>query len=210
MSESTATAPPPRLAAAGTDPALAPVGRGLPLGWWGLAWMIATEAMLFAGLLSAWFFLRAGSDEWPQGGIEAPPLTRISIFTVVLLGSSLPLFWGEAAVGRGQVGRLRIALATSWVMGAAFLAHQAVEYRDLKFGISDNAYASLFYVITGLHGLHVLVGLVMSAVVQLKAATGRVGADRHLTVRIFTLYWHFVDAVWIAVFSSLYLSTHVR
>jgi heme/copper-type cytochrome/quinol oxidase subunit 3 len=191
-------------------PALAPAPGGLPIGWWGLAWLVATEAMLFGGLLSAWFFTRAGSRAWPQGGIAPPELGRISVFTVVLVSSSLPLLWGEAAIRRGHVGRLRVALAVSFVLGAAFLANQVVDYRDLTFGIRDNAYASLFYVTTGLHGLHVAVGLAVSLAVQVKVAAGRIDAEHHLSVRVFGLYWHFVDVVWIAVFGSLYLSTHLR
>jgi heme/copper-type cytochrome/quinol oxidase subunit 3 len=192
------------------EPALAPVPGGLPIGWWGLAWLVATEAMLFGGLLSAWFFTRAASRTWPQGGIEPPELGRITFFTIVLLGSSLPLIYGERAIKQGHVRRLRVALAVSFVMGAAFLINQIVDYRDLTFGIRDNAYASLFYATTGLHGMHVAIGLAVSLAVQVKVAAGRIDADHHLSVRVFSLYWHFVDVVWIAVFSSLYLSTHVR
>lgn len=198
----------PHLVTAGAGQSLVPVSRGLPLGWWGVAWMIATEAMLFGGLLSSWFYVRAGSSTWPQGGIHPPELFRPSVFTVVLLSSSLPVIWAEWAVRRGRIGGVRAALAVSWLLGAAFLANQLLEYDALTYGLGDNAYASLFYVITGLHGLHVVVGLAMGAVVQVKAATGRIGPDHHLTLKVFALYWHFVDGVWIAVFSSLYLSTH--
>jgi cytochrome c oxidase subunit I+III len=132
------------------------------------------------------------------------------VFTVVLLASSVPLFWGEAAIRRGQVGRLRIALAASWLLGAAFVVNQVLEFRDLPFTATENAYASLFVVITGLHGVHLVVGLAMSLVVQLKAATGWFGERRHETVTLFSMYWHFVDVVWIFVFSALYLSAHWR
>ncbi len=101
-------------------------------------------------------------------------------------------------------------LGITFVMGASFSTNQFFEYRSLGFGIRDNAYTSLFYVITGLHGLHVLVGLLMNLVVQAKAWTGRITKERHLTLTIYSYYWHFVDAVWIFVFSSLYLSAHVN
>jgi heme/copper-type cytochrome/quinol oxidase subunit 3 len=172
--------------------------------------LIATEATIFASLLASYFFIRAISPEWPLGGIEEPKLDRISLFTVVLLASSLPLFAAERAVMRDRVDRVRRLLALSFLMGLAFLVHQAIEYRDLHFGIHDNAYGSLFYIITGLHGLHVLVGLLMSLVVQAKAAVGRITSQRHETLRIFSLYWHFVDGVWVFVFASLYLSPHIR
>jgi cytochrome c oxidase subunit I+III len=182
------------------------IGGSRATGWWGMVLMIATEATLFAGLLSSYFYLRAISKGWPQGGIAAPELKTIIPFTVVLLGSSVPVVVAEAAVRRGRLRAARWWMLASFAMGAAFLVNQAVEYHGLHFGLRDNAYASLFYVITGLHGLHVLIGLAMSLVVQMKLWTRRITAERHLTLTVFGLYWHFVDAVWIFVFGSLYLS----
>ncbi|MGI8710665.1 MAG: cytochrome c oxidase subunit 3 [Acidimicrobiales bacterium] len=181
-----------------------------PVGWWGVVGFMATEATIFATLLAAYFFVRAGSPAWPQGGIEVPELKKISVATVVLLSSSIPLFVAEPAARKGNIRRVRAMLAVTFVMGAAFSVHQAMEYQELTFGIRDNAYASLFYVITGLHGIHVLVGLLMSLVVQAKAWTGRITAERTLTLTVYSYYWHLVDVVWIFVFSSLYLSAHVR
>jgi cytochrome c oxidase subunit 3 len=184
--------------------------RGYPVGWWGMVVLIATEATIFLALLGSYFFLRAGSPEWPQGAIAPPELLRISLFSVLLIGSSVPLFWAESAIEHGRVGQLRIALFVSFVMGLAFLANQIMEFASLEFSIGDNAYASIFIVTTGLHGLHVVGGLLMSVMVQLKARLGQFRADRHLTVSVFVMYWHFVDVVWIFVFSSLYLSAHIR
>ncbi len=189
---------------------LGPQARSRRVGWWGMVLLITTEAMIFAALLSSYFFVRANSNAWPQGGIAAPPLGRISVFTVLLLASSVPLFWGEIAIRRGEIRQLRLALAISFVLGLAFLLNQVNEFRTLGFSAKDNAYASLFIVITGLHGLHLIAGLLMSAVVQIKAGLGWFDADRHQTVLLFSMYWHFVDVVWIFVFSSLYLSTHLR
>ena len=184
--------------------------RGYATGWWGMVVLIMTEATVFAALLSSYFFIRATSKTWPQGGIDAPELGRILVFTFVLLGSSVPLFWAEAAIRRDELAKVRVALILSFVMGTAFLGNQLLEYLHLPFGIHENAYASLFWTITGLHGFHVLVGLVMSAVVQMKAWMGKLSHERHLTLSVFSLYWHFVDVVWIFVFSSLYLSPHLR
>ncbi len=184
--------------------------RTHPPGFWGMVILIATEATVFGGLLSAYFFVRATSKAWPQGGIAPPELSRITVFTIVLLASSLPLFWGERAIRKGRVGELRLALLISFLLGLAFVVNQAFEFSGLQFAARDNAYASLFIVITGLHGLHLLVGLMISIVVQVKASLGWFDAERHLTVTVFGLYWHFVDVVWVLVFSSLYLSAHLR
>ncbi len=183
--------------------------RTYPLGWWGMVVLIMTEAMIFAGLLGSYFFVRAISPTWPLDHIEPPELARISLFTVVLLGSSVPIFWAESGIRKGNQRRLRIGLLLSFLLGASFMVNFAFEYEELHFGVRDNAYASLYYAITGLHGLHVFVGLLMNLIVQIKAWQGKFSASRHLTVEIFGLYWHFVDVVWIFVFSSLYVSLHI-
>ena len=83
-------------------------------------------------------------------------------------------------------------------------------FEALHFGWRDNAYGSIYYTIIGLHAIHVIVGLLFSLVVQLKVALGRIDRDRHVTLDVYSLYWHFVDVVWIFVFSSLILSVHWR
>jgi len=171
--------------------------------------LITTEALVFFALLSSYFFVRAGAPHWPLGGIEQPPLDRISFCTAVLLGSTIPVVWAERGIRKGDVRQLQVGLLAGFLMGLAFVAHQfLLEWPELHLGRRDNAYGSLFYTITGLHGLHVIAGLLMSLVVQAKAWTGRFDAEHHTTVEVFSLYWHFVDAVWVFVFSSLFLSVY--
>lgn len=182
--------------------------RARPAAWWGMVLVVTTEAMIFAGLLSSWFYLRATSDQWPIGGLPRPKLWPIWAYSLVLVGSSIPVHLAHRAVPRGRRRAARVWLAVGFVMGAAFLARTAWDFAHAEFPIDRNAYASIFHTTVGLHALHVLAGLLMSAGVQVKLATGRVDRRRHLSVEMFTLYWHFVDAVWIAVFASLYLSMH--
>ncbi|CAN5165140.1 hypothetical protein BH18ACT4_BH18ACT4_00610 [soil metagenome] len=186
----------------------ASAGRGHPTAWWGMMVLIITEATIFACLLASYFFLAAAAKEWPPEGVEPQELERIALFTVILLGSSIPIFWAEAGIKKGNVRRLEIGLLISFAMGATFLVNSWLEYQELHFGARDHAYGSIFYTITGLHGLHVLIGLIINLVVQLKAQLGRLSAERHLTASVFGLYWHFVDVVWIFVFSSLYIAPH--
>jgi heme/copper-type cytochrome/quinol oxidase subunit 3 len=182
---------------------------GMPRAKWGMWMLIVTELMIFLALISSYFYVRAGAHPWPPTGIEKPDLSRISWFTVVLLGSSLPMWWAEAGIRRGRVGRLRLGLAVAWLMGLAFFVNQVFEYRALHFGVRSTVYGSLFYGITGLHGAHLIVGLLMNGIVQVKARMGKFSKEHHLTVEVVSLYWHFVDAVWVLVFSSLYLSPHL-
>lgn len=188
----------------------APATRGYDKAWWGMLVVIVTEGMIFLVLFAANFFLRATAKQWPPAGVELPELFQTSIFTVVLLGSSLPIFWVDWAIERGRLRSVQIGLALSWVMGAAFLVHTVLDFQALHFGWRDSSYGSIYYVIIGLHALHVIVGLLFSLLVQLKVALGRIDRDRHLTLTVFSLYWHFVDVVWIFVFSALILSVHWR
>jgi heme/copper-type cytochrome/quinol oxidase subunit 3 len=184
--------------------------RGHGTAWWGMVCMIATESMIFAILIASYFFLRASARDWPPPGVEAPDLTLAIPFSLVLWGSSLPAFWAEHGIRRGDQRRLRSGLLLSSLMGLAFVAYTVKDFHDLHFGWRDNAYGSIFYVTVGLHATHVVVGLLMSVIVQIKSWQGKFSAGRHVTVEVFSLYWHFVDAVWLFVFPALFLSPHIR
>ena len=191
--------------AAPTDPR-----RSYSTAWWGMAIVITTEAMVFVVLLAAYFFLRASAKTWPLDGIEPPDLALALPASFLLWGSSLPIFLAEAAIKRGDVRAFRRGVAVSFLMGAAFLVSTVIDFRDLHFGWRDNAYGSLFFTIVGLHAIHVVVGLAMSAVVQAKAWLGRYDRGAHASADVFALYWHFVDAVWLVVFPALFISPHLR
>jgi heme/copper-type cytochrome/quinol oxidase subunit 3 len=195
---------------AGTIPVEVAPHRGRSVTWWGMLLVITTEAMIFACLLAGWFFLRAAATHWPPVGVEAPDLALAIPFSFVLWGSSIPVMVAERGLKRGRIGTFRGGMAVAWVLGAAFLAYTAHDFQELHFGWRDHAYGSAFYVIVGLHALHVVVGLVLSAVVQLKAALGRYDRGHHRSAEAACLYWHFVDAVWLFVFPSLFLAAHVR
>ena len=192
-----------------TEPVRSNAARGHSIAWWGMAVLIMTEAMVFATLLSSYIFLRASSKEWPLGDIEPPELTVIWLFTAILLGSSGPMLYAEHGIRKGNQMRLRVGLALVTLMGLTFFGYLIYEYRQLEFGIRDNAYGSLFYTTIGLHGAHVVGGLLMIAMLQVKAWTGKFSAERHETVAVIGMYWHFVDVVWVFVFSTLYLSANV-
>jgi len=174
-------------------------------GWWVMVLVIATEAMLFAYLLFAYYYLASMSGNgFPAGG--APRLTLVVPNTVILLASSGSMYWGERGIRRGDQRRLRLGMLVTLILGAVFLTIQGIEYSRKSFGLSTNAYGSLFFTITGFHGAHVFVGLLMNAVVQVWAWRGWFTRERHLAVTNVAMYWHFVDVVWLAVFFSLYVT----
>ena len=177
-------------------------------GWWAMVLIITTEAMLFAYLLFAYFYLGSmANTPWPPGG--APELKLALPNTIILLVSSGTMWWAESGIRLGSQLRLRLGMLVTLLLGIAFLAIQAIEYSKKDFTLQSNAYGSLFFTITGFHGAHVFVGLLFNVVVQLRAWLGHFTVDRHLAVTNAALYWHFVDIVWLVVFTTLYLVPHV-
>ena len=186
--------------------------KGRPTGEWGMLFFVATEATLFACLLVSYFYVRftVGGD-WPPGDIEKPKLIKPLIMTALLIASSIPLIWGDRAIRRGKVRQLQLAIPMSIVLGLAFLGLQGSEYAEKlgEFQWTTNAYGSFFYLITGFHGFHVIVGLLMLTYTWIAALQGKFSGGRHERVRMVSIYWHFVDVVWIFILSSLYLSPHI-
>jgi cytochrome c oxidase subunit 3 len=170
----------------------------------GMVVWLASELMFFAGLFAAWFALRAINDPWPPEGVELE-VARTAAATVVLVASSFTLHAGERASHAGDRRRAAGWVLVTAALGLVFLANQVLEYAQLDFEVSSHAYGSMFYVLTGFHGLHVLGGVALMLVV-LAVGTGsgtRAPLDESLTVTAY--YWHFVDVVWVAMFATIYL-----
>jgi cytochrome c oxidase subunit 3 len=172
-------------------------------GWWAMWCLIATEAALFAYLLFSYFYL--GSQAHGRWVPELPKLMKATANTLILVASSVVLHWGEIGIRQGRRGRLLLALGITLVMGVVFVGIQGWEWHDKKYSFSDNAYASSYFMTTGFHVAHVCVGLLVLAALTLWSAMGKLSSERHAAVSIGALYWHFVDMVWLAVFSSYYL-----
>jgi heme/copper-type cytochrome/quinol oxidase subunit 3 len=182
-------------------------------GWWGMAWLIGTEATLFALLIASYFYLRFRHDPtWPPDGLAAPKLGLPLLMTAILWSSSIPVHIAERGIKAGDQVRLRVGLAAGFLLGAVFLVITvAVEWPETlqEFRPTTNAYGSLFFTITGFHAVHVLVGLLLSLWTQVRAWRRAFDEHRHLTVQNFTMYWHFVDVVWAFVLATVYLSPNL-
>lgn len=191
-------------------------GRRRPLAgehataWWGMVSLISTEATLFVMLVFAYFYLRWESPAWPQDGIALPSFEYIIPATILLLGSSGPVIWAEWSIKRGRQGPLRYGFLIAWIMAAAFMALELWEWTHLGYGPKRDAYTSLFFTITGLHLLHLSVAMLLSGYLQARAWLGHFDSEHFLAVENVSLYWHFVDAVWVVVFSTLYISPYIK
>ncbi len=168
---------------------------------------IASEVMLFGALFAAYFVIRADSGTWPPEnfGGERPEILLPGINTILLVSSSVTMQLGVWAAARGDRGRLLRWLGITLVLGLAFLSIQAFEYLNNGFGLRDGVFGSTFYTLTGFHGGHVLVGLIFIAIVANRARRGLVSSERHTAVEAASYYWHFVDVVWLFLFSTLYV-----
>jgi cytochrome c oxidase subunit 3 len=164
----------------------------------GVTLWLASDVMFFAGLFAAYFTLRGAAVTWPPADVHLDAL-RGGLSTAVLVLSSLTLHRAEHATRK----RRRSWLVVTLLLGAAFLANQLVEYATVGFTVSSSAFGSMFFIMTGFHGLHVLGGLVLIALVTAAAFVHRDAGDR--TQQVVSYYWHFVDAVWIVLYATLYL-----
>ncbi len=180
-------------------------------GWWGMVTLIATEGTLFVMVIFSYFYLRWNAPRWPPDGIPLPSFDLIIPATVVLLTSSLPVMWAESGIKHGHQLQLRFGYLLAWIMGACFMGLELWEwFVDVKFTPQTNQYGSLFFTITGLHLAHLSVALAMNAYIQIRAWAGHFDAEHTLAVENVSLYWHFVDVVWIFVFSTVYISPYIR
>ncbi|MGZ6132914.1 MAG: cytochrome c oxidase subunit 3 [Myxococcaceae bacterium] len=180
------------------DEATARVGMMLFLGSW---------AMMFAALFFALGVVRWRSPMWPPAEVGALPVRWAAMNTVLLLGSSLALEVAIRSVGAARLDRMRAALWLALVSGAGFLASQVLLFaRMMDAGVrwDAGAFGGAVFGLCGFHALHAAVGLVGLAVVLLAAARGALRPGRHLQLRLWTQYWHFVGVVWLILFPAIF------
>jgi cytochrome c oxidase subunit 3 len=174
----------------------------------GMVLFVAGEAMFFAALFAAYFAARAAAPVWPPARFGALDIPIPAALTAILVSSSVVLQFGVRAIRRGQMVTFERLLGLTILLGLAFLALQGYDYAQLEFGIKGGIYPSLFYVMTGLHMAHVVGGVVLLSIVAAQSATGQISVQRHEPVEAATIYWHFVDVVWLCLFSVFYLVVH--
>jgi cytochrome c oxidase subunit 3 len=172
----------------------------------GILLFIVSEAMLFGSFFTAYFFIRAvqGEGPWPPEPFEFPvPVATMNTF--ILISSSFTMHYALRSIKQGNRVGLQLGLATTFLMGAVFLGTQVNEYFKAGFAVSDGAFASIFYGLTGLHGAHVFVGLTLLAIANIRTMRGHFWPGAHMGVEVTGIYWHFVDVMWIIVFSTVYV-----
>ncbi|MEM5326320.1 cytochrome c oxidase subunit I [Paraburkholderia sp. JHI2823] len=176
-------------------------------GWWGVLTLIATEAALFGYLLFSYLYLASQSAQpWPPEGL--PKLGMSGLNTGILLASSVFVWASGALVRRARSWPAFWSMFVAVVLGIAFVSIQFSEWHERPYGLASNFYGSLYFTITGFHMAHVIVGVVMLVWLAIWIARGYFDGRRDAAVNIGGLYWHFVDVIWLFIFSVLYLSPY--
>jgi len=178
--------------------------RASPLVVGVVAWL-ASELMFFGGLFAAWFVLRANNEpNWPPAGEELD-VWRMAVFTAVLIASSFTIHRAVICAEQGnKVASIRW-LSLTVVMGLAFLVNEALEWASLDFSFSSSAFSTIFYLLTGFHGAHVLAGLILMTVVAWVVFSPGSKSPPGEGLKVTSYYWHFVDVVWSVLFLVVYV-----
>jgi cytochrome c oxidase subunit III len=180
----------------------------------GIILFIVSEAVMFGAFFAQYFYNRILSDGWPNraglpAGFERVPAFPLPIImTVLLVASGFTAHWAQSAIRRDDRDQFQGWLIVTILLGLSFLGAQAYEYTNFivneGFNITSGIYGTVFYSLTGLHGLHVTVGILVLIGVLVRAFLGHFSSRNHFGVEGTVLYWHFVDIVWIALYVTLY------
>ena len=167
----------------------------------GMVLFIISEAFLFGSLFLTYYYLRGHTPVWPPAGVELDtPLMVLN--TLVLLASSATTQWAVSAAHRGNAGAVSTGLLVSIALGAIFLVFKFWDWYTVPFRPWEHAYGSIFYTLTGFHALHLLGGILLLGALWLRFRRRPVSP---LHVEIGGLYWHYVDAIWLVVFTTIFI-----
>lgn len=172
----------------------------------GMVCLIIAESAIFTIFIAAYVFYigKSLSGPTPREVLKVPV-----VGTICLLSSSLTMHWAIAALRKAKTGLFKLFWFVTLALGAIFIIGTAIEWRHMiyqdGFTIQTNLFGTTYYSLVGLHASHVIVGLIGLALVMILALLGKVKPEHTERCEVFSLYWHFVDAVWVAVFTTVYI-----
>jgi cytochrome c oxidase subunit 3 len=173
----------------------------------GMLLFIISEVMVFGAFFTAYFFIRVvaeGHTWFPVDGKDLP-VAVAGVNTAILVSSSLTLHWAQTSIKNGNRFGLQAGMTATFLLGLTFLFIQINEYVHIGFAAQDNAQATIFFSLTGLHGAHVTIGLLLLGMVTIRAYKGHFSPEHHQGLEVPGIYWHFVDVMWIVVYTSVYV-----
>ena len=173
----------------------------------GMLLFIISEVMVFGAFFTSYFFIRVVAEPggwFPIDGKDLP-VAVAGVNTAILVSSSLTLHWAQTSIKNGNRFGLQAGMTATFLLGLTFLFIQINEYVHIGFAPQDNAQATVFFSLTGLHGAHVTIGLILLGMVTIRSFRGHFSAEHHHGVEIPGIYWHFVDVMWIVVYTTVYV-----
>jgi cytochrome c oxidase subunit III len=175
-------------------------------GMFGFTVFLLSESIVFLSFFFTYVVLRLTTRNWLPPGISGVKLsTFVIINSVVLLSSSFVIQSAENALRRNKLNKFRLLWLITICMGTYFLVAQAIEWKNLDFRLTTGLVGSTFYLLTGFHGLHVLTGVILQTIMLIRSFIPGNYNNTHFGVSATTLFWHFVDVIWVILFSLLYL-----
>lgn len=187
-----------------------PVGSIGPkaFGWWGMVTIIMTEGALFAYLLFGYYYFDVQyGREWlpselPEFGFSVPN-------TIIVLLAGASVWWAERSARRGRRLRVPLAIAVGLILGIAFIVIQLIEWRHKPFALFSSSFSSIYFVVSGFHLAHVVTGALILVALLIWSTLGYFDRERHAPLSIAMLYWFFIDAVWLAIFFTFYITPYL-
>lgn len=166
---------------------------------------LLSESMIFVSFFVTYIILRLKTPEWFPPGVSGLDIPRAALNTAILVSSSFVIYFAERALDRNKLVRFRRLWLTTAAMGAIFLIGQAIEWRNMPFGLDAGPAGGTFYLLTGFHGMHVFTGTVLLLLMYARSLIPGNYASGHAGVSAIALFWHFVDVIWIVLFFLLYI-----
>lgn len=165
---------------------------------------LASESMVFAALLAAYYYLRGITATWPPAGVQLDTLV-LGIGTLLLGVGSVTMAIAQAAAARGSAFWARVMLVLTIAAALAFLAIEWHDWQSSNFAIDGSAYGTIYFVLTGTHFAHVLAGVALLTAVTIFVRRPAFTREHHAAVESVAYYWHFVFVVWVALYATIYV-----
>jgi cytochrome c oxidase subunit III len=166
---------------------------------------LLSESVIFLSFFAGYIVYKTTATDWLPPGVEGLEVKEPTINTIILVSSSFVIYFAERALHQNSLGVFRLLLLMTMAMGSYFLYGQAVEWSSLSFGFTSGVFGGTFYLLTGFHGLHVFTGILLQGIMLARSFIPGNYNSSHFGINAASLFWHFVDVIWIVLFVLLYV-----
>ncbi|MBK1989716.1 heme-copper oxidase subunit III [Sphaerospermopsis aphanizomenoides BCCUSP55] len=166
---------------------------------------LLSESVIFLSFFAGYIIYKTTNPNWLPAGVEGLEIVAPTINTIILVSSSFVIYFAERCLQRNNLQGFRLYLLATIAMGSYFLFGQAVEWSQLEFGFTSGTFGGMFYLLTGFHGLHVLTGILLQFMILIRSFIPGNYDNGHFGVNSTSLFWHFVDVIWIILFLLIYV-----